>query len=70
MVKLPDYLVEHLLETLRRDMRCQELEAIQNRHDTLYHEINARRDRALLEMLRPKAPSLPTRILNEQDAIS
>jgi hypothetical protein len=57
MEKLPKYLFEYLLEAVRRDMRHQDLEAVLAAGDeqrTFCHGYNARRDREILQLLRPK----------------
>jgi hypothetical protein len=57
MEKLPKYLFYHLLEALRRDMRIEEYKALRNPSYTqasLYHGLNARFDREILQYLRPK----------------
>jgi hypothetical protein len=57
MEKLPKYLFYHLLEALRRDMRLEEHKALRTGSYTqasLYHGLNARFDREILQYLRPK----------------
>jgi hypothetical protein len=57
MEQLPNYLFEHLLEALRRDMRREEVDAIRwadNADMKMYHAMNVRSNRAILECLRPK----------------
>jgi hypothetical protein len=57
METLPQYLFEHLLQVLRRDMRREEYEAIQTPSDAqagFYHGVNARFNQEILEYLKPK----------------
>jgi hypothetical protein len=57
MEHLPKYLLEHLLEALRRDMRREQANAIQSNDDTnetRYHAANVRLSQKILECLRPK----------------
>jgi hypothetical protein len=66
MKDLPNYLFERLLDTLRRDMRHQEFEVARNAGDeqaVIYHQINMRFSRELLQCLNPKQITLNS--LNE-----
>jgi hypothetical protein len=66
MKDLPDYLFERLLDALCRDMRHQESEVARNAGDeraVIYHQINMRFTRELLQCLNPKQITLNS--LNE-----
>lgn len=54
LATLPEYLLERIVNALRRDMREEEQKAYSDKEWAAFHRMQARQDKDLLELLNPK----------------